>query len=54
MRRCRGCKRDIEDEHETICTICGWLTDAVPDAPLVAGEKRGNSGRHREQPTERG
>ncbi len=53
MRKCRGCKRETKDDHETVCTECGWLTDAVPDAPLVAGDKRVNSSRHREQPTQR-
>lgn len=51
MRKCRNsvCSRTADDEHETTCIKCGWITDAVPEAPLVAGEKRVNSGRHREQ-----
>jgi hypothetical protein len=31
MRKCRNpeCSRVTEDEHETICILCGWLTDEV-------------------------
>ena len=44
MRKCRGCKRETKDPNETVCIVCGWITDAV------AEEQRVNSGRQRKQP----
>ena len=52
MRKCWACQKEWEDDHVTICLICGAGTrEHKPEAKPVE-VKHGDRVRHREQPTE--